>query len=344
MTEILSSGGIPALVDRSTGEVLGLDLPGTPSPVGLVLPDDLSFEQWSTYGERLFLMEGAIMWWIGDWWAFGDHRYGERAAQALGPDSPFAFQTFMDAGWVSGKVEASRRREVLSWSHHKEVAALDAAQQDEFLDLAIRHDWTRSELRKQVRLRKTAERIGRAAGETDALAALGKFQVLYVDPPWRYEYAETTTREIENNYPTMSIEEIKALGDQVPAADDAVLFMWATSPKLAESMEVLDAWGFDYRTCMVWVKADEEKGTQHIGMGYYARQQHEILLIAKRGELPVPAATDRPASVVTAPRTQHSAKPERFYELIEAMYPKFSRCELFARGERSGWAGWGNQA
>ncbi len=62
------------------------------------------------------------------------------------------------------------------------------------------------------------------------------------------------------------------------AADDSVLFMWATSPKLREAMQVVEAWGFDYKTCMVWVK-------DKIGMGYYARQQHELLLIAKRGDI-----------------------------------------------------------
>ena len=99
---------------------------------------------------------------------------------------------------------------------------------------------------------------------------------------------------------------------------------------------MLPAWQFDYRTSMVWVK-------DQIGMGYYARQQHELLLIAKRGELPVPEERNRPASVIHAPRTEHSVKPARFYELIEAMYPGLSYLELFARNTRPGWTSWGNQ-
>jgi len=117
---------------------------------------------------------------------------------------------------------------------------------------------------------------------------------------------------------------------------DAVLFLWATSPKVAESLRVIDAWGFTYRTCMVWVK-------DQIGMGYYARQRHELLLIASKGEPPVPEPANRPDSVVNAPRAEHSAKPPVFYELIERMYPEFPKIELFCREPREGWASWGNQ-
>jgi N6-adenosine-specific RNA methylase IME4 len=166
------------------------------------------------------------------------------------------------------------------------------------------------------------------------LDSLGPFPVLYADPPWRYEDAEPT-RAVENNYPTMSLDEIKAL--EVPAAADSVLFMWTTSPKLSESLEVMEAWGFTYRTCAVWVK-------DKIGMGYYFRQQHELLLVGKKGALPVPDPEDRPSSVFEEPRGLHSVKPEAVYKLLETMYPLLERCELFARSSRDGWAAWGNQA
>jgi N6-adenosine-specific RNA methylase IME4 len=113
--------------------------------------------------------------------------------------------------------------------------------------------------------------------------------------------------------------------------------MWATSPKLTEALEVMAAWDFGYRTCMVWVK-------DRIGMGYYARQRHELLLIAKRGHPPAPEPGDRPDSVVEAPRSQHSAKPDEVYGLIETMYPRSAKVELFARRRRPGWDAWGNQA
>jgi N6-adenosine-specific RNA methylase IME4 len=190
------------------------------------------------------------------------------------------------------------------------------------------------EAKRTVRQRKKSALVAEIARQEPApIQSVGPFPVLYADPPWRYEDAEPT-RAIENNYPTMSLDEIKRL--DVPACDDAVLFLWATSPKLEEALEVLKAWGFRYRSCMVWVK-------DKIGMGYYARQRHELLLIGKRGNLPVPDPEDRPDSVVESPRAGHSEKPEAFYELIERMYPTRERVELFARHPRDGWAAWGNQ-
>ena len=189
------------------------------------------------------------------------------------------------------------------------------------------------EARKEYRLRKKAERTQQIA-ETPPEDLDGAYEVIYLDPPWRYEHAEPT-RKVENHYPTMSLDELKAL--EVPAADDSVMLMWATSPMLAQAMSLLDAWGFDYRTSMVWVK-------DKIGMGYYARQRHELLLIARRGNAPVPEPSARPDSVIEAPREQHSAKPEKVYDLIDAMWPHASKVELFARNQRPGWASWGNQA
>ena len=164
----------------------------------------------------------------------------------------------------------------------------------------------------------------------------GSYPVVYADPPWRYDFAQSSSREIENQYPTMTLEEICDLGVSDLAGEDAVLFLWATTAKLPEALEVLTAWGFEYRTSMVWVKTQ-------IGMGYYARGQHEILLIGARGSLPVPKAENRPPSVLEAPRAAHSAKPAAFRELIEAMYPEHKRVELFAREPAEGWEGWGNQ-
>lgn len=162
------------------------------------------------------------------------------------------------------------------------------------------------------------------------------FPIVYADPPWRYEHSETHSRKIENQYPTMGLEEIRALPLGVVASENCLLFLWATSPKLHEAMGVIDAWGFDYRTCMVWIK-------DKIGMGYYARQRHELLLIAKQGEIPPPLPADRPDSVISAPRGKHSEKPEEVYEIIERMYPKLPKIELFCRKRREGWEAWGNE-
>ncbi len=116
---------------------------------------------------------------------------------------------------------------------------------------------------------------------------------------------------------------------------DAILFLWATNPKLKVAFEVLEAWGFTYVTNMVWVK--EKWGT-----GYYLRGQHEFLLIAKKGKIPPPVEEVRPSSVLHAPVREHSRKPDEVYDIIETLYPNRRYLELFSRNEREGWEMWGN--
>lgn len=198
---------------------------------------------------------------------------------------------------------------------------------------AIRQE--RTDQRRQERIEKIVQI---AQGNSDLAETAVLYPIVYVDPPWRYEYSPTDNREIENHYPTMTLEEICLLPVAEIATPDSVLFLWTTSPKLAESMQVIEAWGYAYKTCMVWDK-------ERMGMGYYARQQHELLLIATRGAVPVPDPANRPPSVIRARRdNEHSAKPAEFYEVIERMYPDLPKIELFARGRRAGWAAWGNQA
>lgn len=189
-----------------------------------------------------------------------------------------------------------------------------------------------------VRRQERVERINEVSTGNKPLEEVATlYPVIYADPAWEYEHVKTESRAIENHYPTMSLFEICDLPVANIATQDAILFMWATNPKLAEAIQVIVAWGFTYRTNMVWVK-------DRIGMGYYARSQHELLLIATRGSIPTPEPANRPASVIEAPRLEHSAKPELVYGLIEAMYPEFRKVELFARNRREGWAAWGNQS
>lgn len=171
--------------------------------------------------------------------------------------------------------------------------------------------------------------------ETLRLRALpiDKFEVIYADPPWKYEFSETESRSLENHYPQMDLDDICKL--PIQTTDDAILFLWGTSPKLEEALKVMRSWGFTYKTNMVWIK-------DKIGMGYYARQRHELLLIGTKGKIGVPDPKDRPDSVINAPRTEHSEKPG-MYEVIERMYPYRKYIELFARNSRKGWESWGNE-
>jgi len=163
----------------------------------------------------------------------------------------------------------------------------------------------------------------------------GKFSIIYADPPWQYEFSISTSRGTENHYPAMELEKIKEI--KVPAANNAMLFLWAPAPLIRQGLEVLEAWGFSYHTNMVWLK-------DKVGMGYYARMKHELLLIGTKGDgIGTPLPENRPESVIFAERTEHSKKPDIFYEIIEKMYPKHSKIELFARNKREGWETWGNE-
>ena len=122
----------------------------------------------------------------------------------------------------------------------------------------------------------------------------------------------------------------------VPATPDAVLFLWVPGACLPEAFEVLEAWGFEYVTNIVWIK-------NVVGLGNWVRNQHEILLIGRRGDMPSPLPANRPPSVIQAPRREHSQKPDEAYDLIERMYPDLPKIELFARNARPGWAAWGNE-
>lgn len=212
-----------------------------------------------------------------------------------------------------------------------------AQEAPEFVEQIRAGEMTIPEVKRIINRQDRIEKLQTISAGNQEMNIERRYPVIYADPPWRYEYSISSSREIENQYPTMTTEDICALPVGDLATDDAVLFIWATNPKLEEAMQVITAWGFRYRTNMVWVK-------DKIGMGYYARQKHELLLIATRGEPPTPEPENRPASVFEYPRTEHSKKPEPFYEIIEKMYPELNKIELFARNKREGWDTWGNQA
>jgi N6-adenosine-specific RNA methylase IME4 len=163
----------------------------------------------------------------------------------------------------------------------------------------------------------------------------GSFDIVYADPPWRYDFSRTENRAIENQYPTMELKDICKL--KIPSADDSVLLLWATAPKLLEAFEVIKGWGFEYKTNMVWVK-------DKIGMGYYVRGRHELLLISVKGKPKVPATIDRQDSVIFGSRKEHSEKPHSVYDFIESSYPDSKYIEIFARNKHSDkWQVWGNE-
>jgi len=292
---------------------------------GLKIDESVTFEEWEELGKALQKAGGAIQFWIGDWIRFGENHWGEKYAQAI-ELTGLEYGTLSTDKYVADKVDLSLRNENLTFQHHKEVASLESDQQKILLDMAEKEKLTTRQLRDEVRKIK-------APSQSIPLPK-GKFEVIYADPPWRYEFSSDTKDDIENKYPTMELEEIKSM--DIPSADNSVLLMWATAPKTEEAIEVLNAWGFKYRTNAVWDK-------EWIGMGYWFRGQHELLLVGVKGNFSPPESTERVSSVIRERRTEHSKKPECVYGMIEKMFPDRKYLELFARNNRDNWTGFGNE-
>ena len=161
-----------------------------------------------------------------------------------------------------------------------------------------------------------------------------KFPTIYADPPWPYEN-EASRAAAVNHYPTMSIDDICAEPVHRLAEDNAHLHLWTTNAFLREAFDVIDAWGFRFKSCLVWIK-DE------IGMGNYWRVSHEFLLLGVRGQLTFRDRTVR--SWIQAHRTSHSRKPGIVRALVESVSPG-PYLELYGREElpNSAWTVYGNQ-
>ena len=163
-----------------------------------------------------------------------------------------------------------------------------------------------------------------------------RYDVILADPAWTYDKeAPRESDRIATHYNQMTTEEICRLPVQNITRKDAYAFIWTTSPKADDGMKVLNSWDFTYLTQMVWDK-------ELMGLGHVVRQQHEILLIGRKGHPKPPAIKFR--SVIREKRTDHSRKPERSYEIINTMFPDASKVELFARWVHQGWTGVGYEA
>lgn len=193
---------------------------------------------------------------------------------------------------------------------------------------------TKADLRREKKKKEHAAKVEQAAAAKSGGEVEGPYDLVLADPPWRYEHCEANNREIENQYETLSLEEI---GRQSPEVkEDSILLLWATAPKLKEALWVMATWGFDYRSCAVWDK-------EVIGMGYWWRIQHELLLVGVKGNPGSTPESERVASVFREKRKGHSQKPEVVYEWIERAFPLAKKLEMYCRTPRKGWGIFGNE-
>ena len=168
-----------------------------------------------------------------------------------------------------------------------------------------------------------------------------KFTVIYADPPWAYNDKQGGSisekyGSAEKHYPSMTLSELEALQISEIAADNCVLWLWATSPLLEDALQLSKAWGFKYKAQFIWDKIKHN-------MGHYNSVRHELLLICTRGSC-VPQISKLFDSVQSIERAEHSRKPDEFRHIIDTIYPEGNRVELFARRQAKGWQTWGNES
>lgn len=168
-----------------------------------------------------------------------------------------------------------------------------------------------------------------------------RYQIIYADPAWEYDdKALAGNRGAGCKYDLMNIEDIKTMKIQDLADDNCILFLWVTYPKLQEGLDVIKAWGFEYKTvAFTWVKTNGN-GTFFMGMGRWTRANAEICLLATKGK---PKRLDAGISqIIKTQYTEHSKKPDIVRQKIIQLIGDLPRIELFARTKIHGWDTWGN--
>lgn len=166
----------------------------------------------------------------------------------------------------------------------------------------------------------------------------GPFDIILADPPWRFSSNSEASpgRNAMGHYPCMRLSDIEAMPVREIAAKNALLYLWTTAPFAELAFRVVRAWGFTYKSQLVWPKC-------RIGTGFWVRNQHEPVYICRRGRFPCPRPAPHPSSILPGAQREHSRKPASLHEQIEAAYPGTRKLELFARSEREGWVSWGNE-
>lgn len=274
--------------------------------------------------------------WIGELWNYGEGRadWRDKLEQAIRSSSTYTHKTLINLGYIVRNTTERARELAPSVGHVSEVAALEADEQVVWMERAASEGLTVRDLRLELKAARRRKVI-------DGQAVLeGRHRVIYADCPWLYGDRPPSGSGAQQHYDGMTIEQLCALPIAAHAMPDAVLFMWTTAPLILENpgvREVIEAWGFTYKTCQIWDKVLPAGG-------YYVAVRHEILLIATRGSCTPDRPVPMPTSVITERQTGgHSAKPASFRKQIEQMYDG-PYLELFGREPVPGWNVFGNDA
>ena len=220
----------------------------------------------------------------------------------------------------------------------------EKAKQGEITVTTAYQEIKKEEKKEQQEVKKQAykdkiETVSENEFKIDIFNTGKKFRIIYADPPWQYDLEQTSPNlgGAIKHYNSMSINELCNLPIKEITEKDAVLFLWVTSPKLNLFLQLMDAWGFDYKTSFVWDKVKHN-------MGHYNSVRHEFLLIGGKGKS-TPDVKKLVDSVISIERSdKHSEKPIEFIELIDSLYTYGNRIELFARqAKKDNWFYYGNE-
>ncbi len=172
------------------------------------------------------------------------------------------------------------------------------------------------------------------------------YQTILADPPWQFTNRTgkvAPEHKRLSRYSTLSLQEIKEISVSNVAARQCHLYLWAPNALLREGLDVLESWGFQYKTNIIWHKIRKDGGPDGRGVGFYFRNTTEIILFGVRGKMRTLERGRRQVNIIKSRKREHSRKPDELYEIIEACSPG-PYLELFARGERTGWDRWGDEA
>lgn len=331
-------------------------------------------KEWENYGQILKRVEEAKQWAIGDWLLDGMNHFEAEHGKNKKYEGTGLYEkaewlteipknSLMKFKSITDLFEFCHRRQNLTFEHHRTVAYLkkvevvkdkklpqgrmqwskepDKDKMQELLEEAGKEKKRIDEKARMLTTKELNELVKQYKSNKEREFALHnspeKYDIIYADPPW--EYGDKLIEEYgaaEHHYPSMTIKELCDLSVNDITADNAVLFFWVTSPLLEECFEVINAWGFQYKTSFVWDKEEHN-------YGHYNSVRHEFLLVCTKGSY-LPQNNELFNSVQTIKRSEiHSQKPEKFREIIEEMYPNGRKIELFAREEYENWEVWGNE-
>lgn len=267
-------------------------LPGTLTETAYLLPENLNIGEWLQIGETLQRMERSVMWWLGDWWRYGERRYGEMSSQAsrdmVRDRTGHALQTVKNAAWVADKIELSRRRDNVPFSHHAEVAALPVADADALLDVVEAEGVKRADLREMVKERKNAISVEAALSQPAP-------SPLLIPQNVRIEVADARKLPLADNSVHLTVTsppygvglEGYRDGDDILAGDwPAFMLAWLTEalrvtapngrlalnipvdttrggnrPTYSTAVQMADSAGWEYRSSIVWLDDQLGKST-----------------------------------------------------------------------------------